>query len=50
MTDIAETVPVSKSARLLGRIRELCRSPESRQGLVRLMEPRGKSRAKPCHG
>jgi hypothetical protein len=37
-------------SRLLARIREHCGSPQLRQRLVRLMEPRGKSRAKPRHG
>jgi hypothetical protein len=34
----------------MGRIRELCGSAQLRQGLVRLMEPRGKSRAELRHG
>ncbi|HXN88237.1 MAG TPA: hypothetical protein VN890_02600 [Methylocella sp.] len=37
-------------SRLLARNRELCGSPQLRQGLVRLMEPRGKRRAKPRQG
>jgi hypothetical protein len=36
-------------SRSMGRIREHRASPQSRQGLVRLMEPRGKSRAEPRH-
>jgi hypothetical protein len=36
-------------SRLMGRIREHCGSPQFWQGLVRLMERRGKSRAKPRH-
>jgi hypothetical protein len=34
----------------LGAISEHRGSPQSRQGLVRLIEPRGKSRAEPRHG
>jgi hypothetical protein len=36
-------------SRLMGRIREHRGSPQARQGLVRLMKPRGKSRAEPGH-
>jgi hypothetical protein len=37
-------------SRWMGRIRKLCESVQLRQGLVRLMEPRGKSRAELRHG
>jgi hypothetical protein len=37
-------------SRSLGRIRKDCGPPQLRQGLVRLMEPRGKSRAEPRQG
>jgi hypothetical protein len=37
-------------SRLMGQTREHRGSPQLRQELVRLMEPRGKSRATPRHG